>query len=137
MARRSAPPANWREFASLDSVSAGLDASPIFAYWDDGDPRKEATVVRHPQNPLCMLLGLLLADKSLGGTRDEFGSYEIDPVISHVILLTGVMGGTVALMNQYLIARYLVMASIAERWVRTDAYGKQYILPDKRKAAAE
>ena len=81
-------PANWREFTSLDSVSARLDASSIFADRDDGDPGKQARVVRHAQNPLCMLLGLVLTYKPLGGTRDEFGSYEIDPVISHVIFLS-------------------------------------------------
>ena len=60
-----------------------LDASSIFAYWDDGDPRKEVAVVRYPQNSPCVLLGLLLTDKSLGRTRDEFGSHEINPVVSH------------------------------------------------------
>ncbi len=74
-----------------------LDASSIFAYPDDGDPRKEGAVVHHLQNPPCMLLGLLLAYKSLGGARDEFGGYEINPVISHIIVLSGVVGGTVAM----------------------------------------
>jgi hypothetical protein len=43
-----------------------------------------------------MLLGFLLTYKSLGGTRDEFGSYEIDPVISHDIFLSDGIDGMVS-----------------------------------------
>jgi hypothetical protein len=60
----------------------------MFADWDDSDPGQEAAVVRQSQNPPCMLLGLFLTYKPLGRARDKFGSYEIDPVISHVILLS-------------------------------------------------
>ncbi len=66
---------------------AGLDASSLFADWDDGNSGEQARVVGHSENPFCVLLGLFLTYKSLGGARNEFGGYEIDPVISHVIFL--------------------------------------------------
>jgi hypothetical protein len=43
-----------------------------------------------------MLLGFLLTYKPLGGTRDEFGSYEIDSIVSHATFPFNDIGGMVS-----------------------------------------
>lgn len=90
MAGRSAPSSKLARACNHDSVSAGLDASSIFADWDNGNSGEQARVFGNSENPFCVLLGLFLTYKSLGGTRNEFGGYEIDPVISHGIFLINV-----------------------------------------------
>ena len=75
--------------------SSPPDGSSIFADCYDGYPREKARIVSYAEDPLCMLLGLFLTHKSLGRTRDESGSYEIDPVVGHAILPSSGTGGTV------------------------------------------
>ena len=44
-----------------------------------------------------MLLGLFLTYKPLGGTRDEFGGYEIDLIVSHLMSLSDGICGMVSI----------------------------------------
>lgn len=67
-------------------ISSSLNRSSVFGDGYDGDSGEQVRIVRYAEHSPCMPLVLFFAHESLGRTRDEFGSYEIDPVIGHKIL---------------------------------------------------
>lgn len=73
-------------------VSSSLDRSSVFADGHDGDLGEQTRIVKYAEHSPCMLLGFFFTHESLSGTRNQFGSYEIDPVIGHEILLSNVNG---------------------------------------------
>ena len=81
----------------------------------------------HSENPPCMLLRLVLAHEPLGGSRDEFRGNEIDPVVSHVVVPSGVTVDWDASLNQYLWLTVPTQAkpSIAGKEASIGAYGKR------------
>lgn len=66
----------------------GLNANASFADGDDRHLRRQVSVIFQAQNAPCVLLRLLLADKPPRWSRNEFGSYEINPEVSHDNLLS-------------------------------------------------
>ena len=63
------------------------ETSPGLADSDNRYLRTEVTIINKAQHPPCMLLCLLLCHEPSRWPRDEVGSYEINSVIGHIILL--------------------------------------------------